>query len=92
MPQETAAKPPQRRPKNLSVAQTFTQAIDEAEQAGVDRGDMTLNLTLSDASELKRDRTIALEDISFKAGEMRFKGVKVNSGGVSASSLDRGEG
>jgi hypothetical protein len=67
------------------------EAIEKAEQDGVDREDMTLRLTLRDVSDLKRDRTIAIEDISFAGGVMRFLGVKVTSGGVEASTLDRGE-
>jgi len=88
-----ADRPPiARRPAARSVADVFTRQIEAAEQGGVDRGDMTLSLTLNDANELKRDRTLALEDISFAAGQMRFKGVKVKAGGVSASTLDLGQG
>ncbi len=93
MPKDPAVRShPPRSSKHKSVAAVFSQAIDEAVQAGAEPGDMTLHLTLSDISELKRDRSLAVEDISFKAGEMRFKGVKVKSGGVAASTLETGEG
>lgn len=66
----------------------FRDAIEKAESDGVSRGDMLLKLTLSDASELKRDRTVAVEDISFADGTMRYLGVKVSQGGVPKSTLD----
>lgn len=69
-------------------ADTFRAAIDEAVASGAKLDKMVLLLTLSDASELKRDRTLAVEDISFKDGVMRFLGVKVEQGGVTASRLD----
>ena len=68
----------------------FRTAIESAEAEGVARDDMTLRLTLSDVSALKRDRSLALEDISFVGGVMRYLGVKVESGGVPESTLDRG--
>jgi hypothetical protein len=71
-------------------AEAFRQAIEKAESDGVSREDMLLKLTLSDASELKRDRTVAVEDISFAGGTMRDLGVKVAQGGVPQSSLDTG--
>jgi hypothetical protein len=92
MPVSPADKPPTaRRPVARSVADAFTRQIEAAEQDGVDRADMTLNLTLNDMNELKRDRSLPVEDISFSAGQMRFKGVKVKGGGVTASSLDLGQ-
>jgi len=69
-------------------ADIFRAAIDKAVAEGAKLDDMMLNLTLSDASELKRDRTLATEDISFSDGVMRFLGVKVTPGGVTSSSLD----
>ena len=69
----------------------FRAAIEKAVLEGVDRDDMTLRLTLRDVSDLKRDRNIAVEDISFAGGVMRFLGVKVTPGGVESSSLDCGE-
>jgi hypothetical protein len=92
MPKDPATRtqPQPRSSKHRSVAAVFSQAIAEAEKEGVHRNDMTLRLTLGDMSELKRDRSVAVEDISFVAGEMRFLGVKVKGGEVSTSSLDRG--
>ncbi len=48
---------------------------------------MTLRLTLGDASLLKRDPGIAVSDISFDGGTMRYLGVKVQEGGVAESEL-----
>jgi hypothetical protein len=70
----------------------FRQAIEHAESEGVSRDQMTLRLTLRDDSRLKRDRTLAVEDLSFADGEMRFLGVKVVAGGIISSGLDLGEG
>lgn len=81
--------PPRPKPP-APAAITFRSAIERALQEGVDPEDMTLRLTLRDEAELKRDRTIAVEDISFSAGVMRFLGVKVATGGVPASTLDLG--
>jgi hypothetical protein len=68
----------------------FRDAIEKAELDGVARDDMLLKLTLSDASELKRDRTVAVADISFTGGTMRYLGVKVSQGGVPQSTLETG--
>ena len=46
-----------------------------------------LKLTLMDSSKLKRDPQIAMDEISFSDGEMRYLGVKVKQGGVVASQL-----
>jgi hypothetical protein len=51
---------------------------------------MTLRLTLSDVTALKRDRDLPVADISFTGGVMRYLGVKVEQGGVPESVLDRG--
>jgi hypothetical protein len=74
--------------KRGTVAAHFREAIGKAVGEGAEQEDMTLRLTLSDFSELKRDGTIAVEDISFKDGEMRYLGVKVTGGGVETSRLD----
>lgn len=74
--------------KRGTVAAHFRDAIGKALEEGAGQDDMTLRLTLSDFSELKRDGSIAVEDISFKGGEMRYLGVKVTGGGVDASRLD----
>lgn len=88
MPPAQSAKsaPPPR--KKGAVAGHFRDAIAKAVEAGAEQSDMTLRLTLSDFSELKRDNSVALEDISFKDGEMRYLGVKVTGGGVETSRLD----
>lgn len=70
-----------------SVAE-FRGAILQALQDGVGSDDMTLRLTLGDAANLRRDRSIPVEDISFRGGEMRLLGVKVISGGIDQSALE----
>ena len=65
---------------------TFRQQIEAAVQSGADQESLTLRLTCLDASYLKRDRTLAVSDISFTGGVMRFLGVKVEQG-VEASEL-----
>ena len=78
------------RPKVIRPpAVVFREAIEKAEAEGVKKNKMILRLTLRDDSDLKRDRTLAVTDISFKEGEMRFLGVKVEPGGVVTSVLDR---
>lgn len=74
-----------------SPATTFRQQIEAAEAEGVPRADMTLRLTLGDVALLKRDQALALSDISFSGGVMRFLEVRVEQGGVPASSLDLGD-
>ena len=49
--------------------------------------DMTLRLTLKDARDLKGDAAVALSEISFAGGTMRFLGVKVIKGDTPASLL-----
>lgn len=71
-----------------SPAAIFRKEIETAEADGVDRAAMKLTLTLSDLSLLKRDPTLALSDISFSDGVMRFLKVEVVQGGESR--LDRG--
>lgn len=65
----------------------FRRAIEKAEADGAARSEMVLHLTLSDTADLKRDRGIPVEDISFRDGVMSFMGVKVSTGGVAASAL-----
>lgn len=86
-PAQSARSAPAPR-KRGTVAAHFRDAIGKALEEGAGQDDMTLRLTLSDFSELKRDGSIAVEDISFKGGEMRYLGVKVTGGGVDASRLD----
>ena len=68
----------------------FRRAIERAEADGASKAEMVLHLTLSDTADLKRDRTIPVEDISFHDGVMSFLGVKVATGGVTASGLETG--
>jgi hypothetical protein len=84
-----AKRPEQARPApRLSVANTFRQQIESAMAEGVAREDMTLHLTLGDAHRIKGDHELAIEDVNFSGGVMRFLGVKVEQGGVTASSLE----
>lgn len=76
-------------PRLESVAIHFRAEIDRAEAQGVSRDDMVLHLTLRDMSQLKRDPSLALADISFAGGVMKYLGVKVVDGGVSTSALGR---
>jgi hypothetical protein len=80
---------PVRRP-GVSVAAAFRQEIEKSCAEGLDPDAMTLRLTHSDASKLKRDSAIAVSDISFADGVMRYLGVKVVEGSSAESSLDRG--
>ena len=84
------SRPPPAPARRGPPATVFRKAIDAAVAEGADPEDMTLRLTLSDVSALKRDRDVPLADISFKDGVMRYLGVKVEQGGVTESVLDRG--
>ncbi|MDB5447664.1 MAG: hypothetical protein JWQ97_2981 [Phenylobacterium sp.] len=75
----------------MAASAHFRGEIEKAEAAGVAREDMTLRLTLSDVNQLRRDGTLAVADISFTGGVMRYLGVKVEQGGVPASVLSRPE-
>lgn len=79
------------RMRQRPAAQVFREEIDKAVAEGAALGDMTLQLTLHDSADLKRDRSLALSDISFSDGVMSFLGVKVASGGVVTSQLVRGD-
>jgi hypothetical protein len=72
-----------------AVAARFRAEILKAEAEGVAREDMTLRLTLRDASQLRRDATLPVADISYAGGVMRYLGVKVEPGGVAESELSR---
>jgi hypothetical protein len=78
-----------RTPQRLSASQHFRAEIEKAEAAGVAREDLSLHLTLNDVNQLKRDRSISVTDISFADGTMRYLGVKIVQGGVTASVLRR---
>jgi hypothetical protein len=71
-------------------APRFRTQIDAAVADGVNLTDMTLRLTLTDLTKLKRDPSVPVSDISFSGGVMRYLGVKVEQGGVTESVLDRG--
>ena len=73
--------------RRTSVAVHFRDEIAKAEARGVSRADMKLHLTLNDASQLKRDRSLALTDISFADGVMTYLGVTIVEGGVPVSAL-----
>lgn len=73
----------------IQPALSLRRVIDEALAEGAAPQDLVLELTHADASSLKRDRTLAVEDISFAGGTMRFLGIKVHVGGVTISRLDR---
>jgi hypothetical protein len=88
MANSTPQKPTRRRG---SAAEEAVFAIEQAEADGVARDAMTLRMTLRDASELKRDPKVAMADISYGPDGMRFLGVAVDQGGVTQSTLDRGD-
>lgn len=70
----------------------FRAQIQAAVAEGVAPADMTLRLTYADATAMTRDKSTPVADISFVGGVMRFLGVRVEKGGVEASTLDRGGG
>lgn len=80
---------PQKAPAG-SPDNRFRAAIANALANGASLDEMTLRLTLRDASLLARDRTTPVEDIGYRDGVMRFLGVKVETGGVPTSTLDLG--
>lgn len=82
-------KAPQPAPARRSPAIHFRGEIEKAVADGVTPDDMTLRLTFSDMHKLKRDPDLAVADISFADGVMRYLGVKVEQGGVAESALDR---
>ena len=77
------------RSRRDSPAVLFREQIGRAVADGHDRPQMMLRLTHGDVSLLKRDRSVALSDISFADGVMRYLGVRVEVGGVAASELVR---
>ena len=77
--------------RRATPAVHFRGEIEKADAAGFARADMTLRLTLADASKLKRDASLAVADISFSGGAMSFLGVKVETGGVLESVLQHPE-
>jgi len=72
-----------------TVAVRFRTEIERAASEGVALDGLALHLTLGDVELLKRDRSLAVADISFGGGTMRYLGVKVVKGDVPASELRR---
>jgi hypothetical protein len=85
-------KAPAPAPARIAAAKRLRDEIDRAEAEGVLREDMILRLTFGDVAELKRDASLALEDISFTGGVMRFLGVRIKPGGVVESVVERPAG
>lgn len=84
-------KGPSYPPRRPTPAVHFRGEIEKAEAAGSVRENMILRLTRADESKLKRDPSLAISDISFSEGAMRFLGVKVEGGGVTVSVLERSD-
>lgn len=78
--------------RRAAAAVHFRAEIEKAEAEGVARDDMVLRLTLGDVSQLRRDSTLPVADISYAGGVMRYLGVRVEQGGVAESVLTHGEG
>lgn len=72
---------------SILPAARFRAEIATAVASGSAPESLLLNLTLLDATKLKRDPQVPLEDISFSDGEMRYLGVRVKQGGVKSSTL-----
>lgn len=70
----------------------FRPLIEAAVAEGVAPDTMTLRLTLRDAHLMSRDRATPLADITYAGGVMRFLGVRIEKGDVTASALDLGQG
>lgn len=71
-----------------SSAIGFRTQIEAALAEGHTLDDLTLHLTLGDASKMKADPKVPLADINFAGGVMRYLGVKVEQGGVTVSALE----
>ncbi|HTX47972.1 MAG TPA: hypothetical protein VME40_01160 [Caulobacteraceae bacterium] len=74
----------------VPIAIRLRDAIAEAEAEGHARPEMTLHLTRADDSLLRRDRSVAVGDIRFVDGAMRYLDVRVVVDGVAASALETG--
>ena len=84
----TNAKPTRRRGSSAEEARYL---IEQADADGVKRSAMTLRMTLRDVSELKRDPKVPMADIAYGPDGMTYLGVAVDQGGVTSSTLDRGD-
>lgn len=82
------AKPARRRGSSAEEARLL---IETADADGVKRSAMTLRMTLRDVSELKRDPKVPMADIAYGPDGMTYLGVAVDQGGVTTSTLDRGD-
>ena len=67
--------------------QTFKSQIQKAKLDGINPSALLLQLSRSDVSRMKRDRSLAISDIRFMNGKMHFLDVLVTEGEVAASSL-----
>jgi hypothetical protein len=81
-------KPARRRGTSAEEARILIEAADAD---GVKRAAMTLRMTLRDVSELKRDPKVPMADIRYGPDGMTYLGVAVDQGGVTQSTLDRGD-
>jgi hypothetical protein len=73
-------------PAFVPPAARFRKEIEAALVGGADPAGLLLQLTLSDASRLVRDRDTPASDIRFEGDAMRFLGVQVQKG-VETSAL-----
>lgn len=87
----TRSPPPRPPTRRVPAAERLRRQIEAAEAEGVSRDDMVLQLTHSDVDHLKRDGSLAVSDISFAAGVMRFLGVRIEQGSVADSVLVRAD-
>ena len=69
------------------LGQRFKAEIEKATADGAAPSELVLQLTRADASKMKRDPAIPMEDINFADGEMRYLGVRVAEGTVKTSAL-----
>ena len=65
----------------------FKLAIEKALAEGTPASGLLLQLTLRDASLLKRDNRVPREDISFSEGQMQYLGVRITEGQTASSEL-----
>ena len=77
-------------PASPSIAD-LRGAIDAALADGMKRKDLVLHLPLRDECRIKRSPDVAMEEVSFGDGGMSFLGIRVISGAVTVSMLDRAD-
>ncbi len=80
-------KKPPHVPTESGPGVRFRREIAAAVEGGASPSELVLKLTLMDSSKLKRDPQIAMDEISFGDGGMRYLGVQVKQGGVASSQL-----